>query len=536
MARRTRRSLLLPIALAGCFAVQCLWFIGTQSLTYDEPAHLIAGLDAWRHRRFEQWNDQPPLGRLLLTAPLLFPRVDAWQLDDRGPSGANYWTVAVGPDAVALAWRTRLVNVALGLLLATLLWFTARRYFSEGAANVALALFACSPAAIAHFSLATVDGLAALTCFAAAVAVVRWRAEPTWARTSLAGLAFGAFLTSKFSAPPLVLLGLALMATSGSAGERRGRIAKTCVAVAIAAGLVWTIYGWRVGPVTFRNGSLSGPYARGSTVIVPTDRAVNRTLSLPAPEFVAALGGVAQHSVRGQPAFLLGEVKHAGGWRRYFPIVVLLKWPLAVWLLAIAAVLAAARRLAMPRDVALLMLFPLLFFALAISTKLDIGDRYVLPAYPFLLLLCAAAWHAAGVRPLARGLVVALVAFQAVDVLRYAPDQLSYMTIFVPQDRGYTLLTDSNLDWGQGLLALRDYERGHPAVPISLAYFGGVDPRSYGIAARSLGEQDRVHGTVVVSATHLSGQYLHDPAAYHWLLAYPRTAVLDHTLHVFEVP
>ena len=45
-----------------------------------------------------------------------------------------------------------------------------------------------------------------------------------------------------------------------------------------------------------------------------------------------------------------------------------------------------------------------------------------------------------------------------------------------------------------------------------------------------------MHGTVVVSATHLSGQYLRNPAAYHWLFAHRRTAILNHTLHVFEVP
>ncbi len=40
----------------------------------------------------------------------------------------------------------------------------------------------------------------------------------------------------------------------------------------------------------------------------------------------------------------------------------------------------------------------------------------------------------------------------------------------------------------------------------------------------------------VVSATHLSGQLLKDPLAYHWLLQYPRKTILNHSLHVFEVP
>jgi 4-amino-4-deoxy-L-arabinose transferase-like glycosyltransferase len=536
VARHVGRSLIAPAAFAVCFVAQCLWFVGTQSLTYDEPVHVIAGLDAWRAHRFAEWNDQPPLGRLLVTAPLLLSAPDRWRIEDLGPSGANYWTVSVRPDPVGLAWRTRLVTVALGLLLAALLWFTARRLFSEGAANLALVFFAFSPAVIAHFSLATVDGLATLMCFASAVAVVRWRTSPSWPRTLVVGLALGGFLASKFSAPPLVLLALGVM-TIGGRGKPTVRIAKALTALIVATMAVWGTYGWRVGPVTFRNGSLSGPYARGNVVIVPVNRHLNRTVSLPAPEFVAALDGVTQHSVRGQPTFFMGEAKKSGGWHRFFPVLVLLKWPLAVWLLAGAAlVLGVAGKLAVRSEFALLMLWPLTFFSLAITTNLDVGDRYVLPVYPFLLLACAAVWDVARTRSAARLLVVALVAWQAVDVFRYAPDYLSYFNVFVRPETAYTRVTDSSLDWGQGLVALRAYQRAHANAAISLAYFGGVDPASYGIRARSLGEHDRVHGTVVVSATHLSGQYLQDPTAYRWLLEYPRTTILNHTLHVFEVP
>ena len=63
-----------------------------------------------------------------------------------------------------------------------------------------------------------------------------------------------------------------------------------------------------------------------------------------------------------------------------------------------------------------------------------------------------------------------------------------------------------------------------------------VDPSQYGIRAQPLAEHERATGTIVVSATHLSGQYLEDPNAYKWLLRHPRVAILNHTLHVFRVP
>ena len=214
-----------------------------------------------------------------------------------------------------------------------------------------------------------------------------------------------------------------------------------------------------------------------------------------------------------------------------------LKWPPTLWLLAAVAVtLLVTGRMRLPNEFRAVMIFPCVFFALAMTTNLNLGDRYVLPVYPFLLLLCAGVWDVARVRPPGVAIVVALVACQFVDGLRYAPDYLSYFNLFVPPGESYMRLTDSNLDWGQGLIALRDYERAHPDDTIWLAYFGGVDPASYGIRARRLGEGDRVHGTVMVSATHLSGQYLQNPAAFQWLTPYRRRMILNHTLHLFEVP
>jgi hypothetical protein len=69
-----------------------------------------------------------------------------------------------------------------------------------------------------------------------------------------------------------------------------------------------------------------------------------------------------------------------------------------------------------------------------------------------------------------------------------------------------------------------------------LAYFGSVDPAVYGIKARPLPPGERVHGTVVVSASDLSGQYLDDTQAYRWVLDYPRVDLVDRNMLVFNVP
>ena len=51
---------------------------------------------------------------------------------------------------------------------------------------------------------------------------------------------------------------------------------------------------------------------------------------------------------------------------------------------------------------------------------------------------------------------------------------------------GRTILSDSNLDWGQGLKSLVRLQHEDPAYrDLTLYYFGGTEPARYGVAGRS---------------------------------------------------
>ncbi|HEV3205575.1 MAG TPA: hypothetical protein VGZ28_01380, partial [Terriglobales bacterium] len=179
--------------------------------------------------------------------------------------------------------------------------------------------------------------------------------------------------------------------------------------------------------------------------------------------------------------------------------------------------------------------FPAFYLAMAIPARFNLGDRHVLPIYPFAILFAAAVSEWAGRKPAVTTFLILLAALNAADALRYAPGYLSYFTPFVRPAESFRLLTDSNLDWGQGLLALGDYQRNHPSERISLSYFGSVDPQLYGIKSDFFGGQKLVSGTVIVSATNLSGQYLAEPERYRWLLEQKPVTILDHSLYVFQV-
>jgi len=528
---------LLPALLALIYVAQCAWFIETQSLTYDEPVHIAEGLDAWRSGRFEQYNDHPPLARLWSTLPLLDQK---WQVDIEQLPDA-FRVTHIAPDPVSLAWRARAMNVWFGLWLAWLVWRAADRLFSRTAANFALALFAFSPSLIAHFSIAATDGAATLFIFATAWALVRWRLSPTWKTTVGSGMLLGLLLLAKFSTAPMFVLALLWMLLLGAdkiiRSPTRWNWGKTAAALLVALFIVWAGYFFHVSHLTVRDGTLTATFPNWNGAIVkPVRGDRNYSLLIPAGEYIEGFRELVRHNRQGQPAFFLGQVSTHGGWKLYYPVVILLKWSTIVLALSVTGLAIALRsKVRVPPDLWIMASFPAVYLAMAIFARFNLGDRHVLPMYPFAILFAAVVWEWARRKRAVAALLILLAALNAADGLRYAPGYLSYFSPFVSPAESFRLLTDSNLDWGQGLLALRDYQRSHPGERISLSYFGSVDPQVYGIQSDFFGGHKRVPGTVIVSATNLSGQYLAEPERYRWLLEQRPVKILDHSLYVFKV-
>lgn len=526
----------IPVLLCAIYVAECTWFIRTQSLTFDEPVHVTAGLEAWREGRFARWNDHPPLQRLLCTLPLLSSK---YQITVEGQPDA-YRVTAVQPDPRSLAWRGRTVSVFLGVVLALLLWFVARKTFSAGAANFVLALYVFSPALVAHFSMITTDGVGTLMILATALQLVRWRRDPSRLHTIILGVVLGLLLLAKFYTPPMFLIAVAwtlvLTPESYAFNPRRWNWGKTVAAVVIALFVLWAGYFFHVSRLTIRNGELTATFPhRDEPIIKKVHISMNFSIPVPAGEYLEGLRIVALHNHRGHRSYFLGKVSEKGGWKSYYPVVMLVKWPTVVlFCIVVAVVLAILRRVQLPRDALVVASFPVVFMVFAIFSRIDIGDRHILPVYPFALLLCGLLWRWAEVH---RGIVILLLlafSVHAADSFRYAPGYISYFNLFVKKDQGYELLSDSNVDWGQGLLSVKKYQDEHPGTAIHLGYWGSMDPRLYGVHALALIPGDHPEGTVILSATAFTGQFLPDSDNYRWLEGFRSQGVLDHALLIFD--
>ena len=546
-----RKEVLVAELLLLIYVLQCAWFARTQSMTFDEPIHTYTGLELWRTGGFEHWIEQPPLGRILLALPITGKQFQM-KIQD---ADAWFYVVGIRPGPQNFIAGPRMMNIMLGVLLGILVWFAVRRLYGGGAAGFALALFAFSPQLIAHFSVATTDGIGVLTVFLIAFQLVRWRSDPSRLQTMFLGLAFGLALLAKFYSPPFIVLAmlLVLFTPRTNSAERVAAFSwrprdwswkPVLVAAAIAAFTLWAGYLFHVGHVSVHEGQLVATFPNRTPIVQTVPLNFNLDSPLPAGEFFAGLDTLYLHNRQGHPSFLLGKryIDAAPHW--YFPAAIALKWPTISLLLGLAGfALVVARGWTNTHkriDGAIYGAFGLVALLSAISARLTIGDRHVMSLYPFLLIGAATVWHLASNlsarRNLVLGVLMALAALNAADVLRYAPGYLSYFNVFVSPKRSYELLSDSNLDWGQGLLAVKDYEREHPEEATHLAYFGSVAPALYGIKAAPFSPGERVSGTVMVSATLLSGQYLRAPDGYRWLLSYPLKTILDHSIFVFNVP
>jgi hypothetical protein len=238
----------------------------------------------------------------------------------------------------------------------------------------------------------------------------------------------------------------------------------------------------------------------------------------------------ARSLIRG--SYLLGEVRGTGWWY-YFPLAMLFKTPVATILALLGAaaggVLVLRQRGQQWRNwiwpLACLLVPSGIYLLSVMAANLNIGLRHVLPVYPFMYIAAAVliAWM---IRRWGRWATIgaaALAVLLAIETLSVFPNYIAYFNFACGGSRGgLYLLADSNLDWGQDLPALAEWQKQHPNEPLAFgpaftddpnggSYFGTVDPAFYGIRSVPLHYDLRpevVHGNVLaISATLIQGVY-----------------------------
>ena len=120
-----------------------------------------------------------------------------------------------------------------------------------------------------------------------------------------------------------------------------GKAAAVC---ATAFVLVWGGYFFHVSRLTMRDGTLIATFPNRQPIIKHLRTPVNFSIPIPAGEYLEGLRSLALHNHRGHQAFFMGEFSRKGGWKLYYPVVILLKWPTTVLVLFLTLLLLGLRR------------------------------------------------------------------------------------------------------------------------------------------------------------------------------------------------
>ncbi|MFM7318041.1 MAG: ArnT family glycosyltransferase [bacterium] len=184
-----------------------------------------------------------------------------------------------------------------------------------------------------------------------------------------------------------------------------------------------------------------------------------------------------RHQSSGGPSYLLGKISSQGWWY-YYPVTIAVKVPLVILLLMVIRVLKTFYRASAGLE--LIPFVCLVFLVLACAgSKRNYGFRYLLPLAPMMMVWFSSLFD--GKRRAVWGLL-AVVALAIETSATYPYPLVFFNRMAGGTNGGRLILADSNLDWGQGLISLREIQKDMPELnDLTLYYFGDADPTAYGI-------------------------------------------------------
>jgi 4-amino-4-deoxy-L-arabinose transferase-like glycosyltransferase len=488
-------------------------------VTVDEVGHVPAGLANWELGEFSLYRENPPLSRLVATLPvwLAHPATDYSQLN--GSPGSRSETQvghsflhANGPRYFLLMRLARLSGMAWSILAGLVVWAWARELYGPAAGWLGLVVWCFGPNVIAHAQLATPDIPAAAAAVTATYIFRGYLHRPTWRGAALSGVALGLALLTKFTLlilcvcwPILWIVGR-LGKSSGAvrvnasrwAHAQQGSVIVLLSLLVINVGYEFDHTGHRLGEFPFVSATLTGinRHERNTPPVPFPDNRFRGTwwggviVPLPAQYLLGIDSQRRDFEVMSDetPSYLRGEFR-AVGWWYYYLYALAVKVPLGVWGLLTWScwrTFVSRRRTIAWREELLLGLPAAAVLALVSSqTGLNAHMRYVLPMFPFVVISLSKVARVIEEKNLSAQLLLAgCVGWSTISSVSLLPHSLSYFNELAGgPENGPRHLLDSNVDWGQDLLFLKQWIDAHPeARPLGLAYFKSTElPRSLGI-------------------------------------------------------
>jgi hypothetical protein len=480
-------------ALLIIHALLLSWSAAENSATFDEPMHLAAGAVYWKWQDLSVYSLSPPLLRYWAAVPAVLAGA---KVPDPKPS--HDYEVAMRHLAYVddfvdanrdtfehLLFLSRLGMIPISCLTALLVFRWAKDLYGATAGLAASALYCFNPSVLAHGSLVTTDLGTTTTMLWAAWLWWRFCRKPSFGRWVWVCIAILAAHLCKFTAVLLWPMMLGMAAPFAARGAKRWKtyLIAWVAAIPMTVILINASYGF---VDSFRP---LGSFQFEPTFMQTIQQTLPAGFRVPMPGvLVEGFDAQKYDTSRGYPAYLFGDIYNGVRWY-YYPAALLCKTPLGMLALMLAAVATLGIKLPnlAPYDYASswsMALGGIVFLAgVFLIGDVNIGTRYILPALPFALIITSRLWALPlwKMKPLAR-IRDGLLLLAAAEALFVGPYFISYINFaFGGPSEGWRLLSNSDFDWGQGLIALRGWMKDHDVDRVSLLYFGYIDPGIFGV-------------------------------------------------------
>lgn len=490
-----------------------------KSATVDEQSHLFRGVAYVKEGATHFLLGHPLLGGTLSALPLLTESelklpldTPAWEAGDWSLAGDQFlWQL--NEDPLRLIFVGRMPVIWMTLLLGALVfrwaaeWSGARVGLAAGL--LAMAVVVLDPNMLAHGRFITGD--LPLVLFFTLSLFGYWR----WYRSGPEKLEKGLGFLRERSAFYLLLSGVGL-----------GLAAATKFSAALLAPILitWAVFlTWKRRSATSLAGLLVVGLVGWFTVWATYGFALWRGI-VPGGAFWDDVAWQLTYVGEQHGVYLLGQISPSG-WLAYFPVAFGLKTPIVTLALLAAAVVLLAQRRAV-RALLFLLVPAIIYFVGSMIVALNIGYRYLLPILPLLAVLIGTAIVGIAVRERRPIVWAAVLAGSYVALALWTwPDYVPYYNVFGGRE-SWQILSDSNVDWGQDLVALSAWQKGSDAE-LKLSYFGTAHPSAYDVsfepmptwapgpeqgnpAQQPYNPADPAPGTYAISVTNLHGVVLGD--------------------------
>jgi hypothetical protein len=266
----------------------------------------------------------------------------------------------------------------------------------------------------------------------------------------------------------------------------------------------------------------------------------NHPVMVPAgiPRLIESLTTLTQHNNAGHLSFFMGELKRSGWWNFYL-VGLAVKTPLPLLLGALGGLVWFSVRSF--RERRWMLAAPALAFAAILLfcssySHINIGVRHVLILFPLMAIVAGAFVCALWQRfdqIAARALLVALLAWQCVNVSVTHPDYLAYFNELAGS-HPEKLLVDSDLDWGQDLRRLKHALSERKIDSFSFVYRGTADLQREGFPPyKFLWPNERASGWIAVSL--LARATGSEDGGYDWLSAYTPVQRIGKSIDLYYI-